>query len=69
MFAVLYDNADVLNILLDHGADPNIRSLEKKTALDYAKFLPKDSKIKTSSAFKRLKNKTKTSGRKTQKKH
>lgn len=55
MLAVIYDEADVVNILLDFGADVNIRSVENKSAVDYAKELPKQSKIrKTPRVFKRL---------------
>ena len=54
MWAVFYDNPDMVNIFLDFNADVNIRSVENKTAVDYAKDLPKNSKIKKSSAFRRL---------------
>ena len=54
MWAVFYDNPDMVNIFLDFKADVNIRSVENKTAVDYAKELPKNSKIKKSSAFRRL---------------
>ena len=54
MYAVLYDNPDMVNILLDVNANPNIRSGDNKTALDYANELPKSSKIKQSKAFERL---------------
>ena len=54
MYAVLYDNPDVVNILLDAGADPDIRSLENKTALDYAKMLTNDTNLRRSDAFQRL---------------
>ena len=54
MWAVFYDNPDMVNILLDFNADVNIRSVENKTAIDYANDLPKNSKIKNSSVFKRL---------------
>ena len=54
MYAVLFNNPDVVNILLDVGADPRIRSLEGKTALDYAKMLPKTTKLRRSDAFIRL---------------
>lgn len=59
MYAVMYDNTDAVNILLDFNADVKIRSLEGKTALDYAdELLPKDSSLKKSSAYKRLKRLT-----------
>ena len=58
MFAVLYDNPDVVNLLLDAKADPNIRNLEGKTAFDYAVSMPNRTKIKRSPAFKRLKSLT-----------
>ena len=54
MYAVLFNNPDAVNILLDSGADPNIRSLEGKTALDYAKMQPKTTKLRRSDAFIRL---------------
>lgn len=54
MFAALYDNADAVDVLLDHNADVNIRNAEGKTALDYANELPADSAIKRSDAFNRL---------------
>ena len=54
MWAVFYDNPDMVNIFLDFNADVNIRSVENKTAVDYAKDLPANSKIKKSSVFRRL---------------
>ena len=54
MWAVIYDNAEVVDTLLDFKADVHIRSVENKTAIDYANDLPENSKIKKSSAFKRL---------------
>ena len=59
MFAVLYDNVDVADILLDHKADANIRNAEGKTALDYANDLPANSAIKRSDVFNKLKSRTK----------
>ena len=59
MYAVLCDNANVVNILLDAGADPNIHDFARRTALDYAQDLPRTTKIKTSSTFARLKAATK----------
>lgn len=35
--ATIKNNIDVVSILLKHGADKNIRSVEDKTALDYAR--------------------------------
>ena len=58
MYAVLNDNPDVVNILLDAKADPNIRNLEGKTALDYAMLMPDWTNLKRSEAFKRLKTLT-----------
>lgn len=55
MYAVLYDNTDVVNILLDVSADANIKSVEGKTALDYANELPDSSALKKSPAFEKLK--------------
>ncbi|MBQ9594962.1 MAG: trypsin-like peptidase domain-containing protein [Synergistaceae bacterium] len=55
MYAVLYDNPDIVNILLDAKADPNIHNMEGKTALDYAMLLPEWTNIRRSSAFRRLK--------------
>ena len=54
MFAVLYDKPDFAGILLDAGADANIRSMESKTALDYAKLLPEDSEMRKTGMFARL---------------
>ncbi len=54
MYAVLYDNPDLVNILLDAGADPKIRSFEGKTALDYARLLAKNTKLRRSNVFSRL---------------
>lgn len=59
MYAVLCDNADVVNILLDNKANANIRNVEKKTALDYARELPRNSSIKKTSTFEKLKKATK----------
>ncbi|MBR0257926.1 MAG: ankyrin repeat domain-containing protein [Synergistaceae bacterium] len=58
IYAVLYDNPDAVNILLDYGADANIRSIEGMTAFDYAKHLPKDSKLRKSPAYQKLKKAT-----------
>ena len=55
IYAALCDNPDVVNILLDYNADPNITNIENKTALDYAEELPDDSRLKKSPAFARLK--------------
>ena len=57
MWAVIYDRPDIVNIFLDFGAEVNIRSVENKSAVDYADDLPANSKIKKSSVFKRLKEK------------
>lgn len=54
MYAVLFNNPDAVNILLDSGANPNIRSLEGKTALDYASMQPKTTTLRRSDAFIRL---------------
>ena len=54
MYAVLFNNPDVVNIFLDVGADPRIRSLEGKIALDYARMLPKTTNLRRSDAFIRL---------------
>lgn len=58
IYAVLYDNPDAVNILLDYGADTSIRSAEGMRAFDYAKCLPKDSKLRKSPAYNRLKKAT-----------
>ena len=58
MYAVLYDNPDAVNVLLDFRADTKIRSIEGMTAFDYAKHLPKDSKLRKSPAYERLKKAT-----------
>lgn len=59
MYAVLYDNPNAVNILLDAGADPNIRNLEGKTALNYASDMPATTAIKRTATFNRLKSATK----------
>lgn len=56
--AVIYDNPGMVNILLDAGADPNITSIEGKTASDYAQELPKNAKLRKWEAFSRLKSVT-----------
>ena len=58
MYAVLHNNPDVVSILLEAGADPNISSLEGKTALDYAFMLPKTSSLRRSAAFTKLQKAT-----------
>lgn len=59
MKAVIDDDPDAVNILLDYNADPNIRDLVNKTALDYANELPANSAIKRSDVFNRLRAATK----------
>ena len=54
MWAVIYDKPKMADIFLDFNADVNIRSVENKSAIDYADDLPQNSKIKKSSVFKRL---------------
>lgn len=54
MWAVIYDKPNIADILLDFGADVNIRSVENKSAVDYANDLPESSKLKKSSVFKKL---------------
>ena len=56
MWAVIYDKPEIVDIFLDFNADVNIRSVENKSAVDYADDLPANSKIKKSSVFKRLKD-------------
>ena len=58
MWAVIYDKIEIIDIFLDFNADVNLRSIENKSAADYANDLPRDSKIKKSSAFKRLQSAT-----------
>ena len=58
-YAVINDNPEAVNILLDFNADPNTRDYLNKLALDYALELPKDSKLRRSRAFKRLQKLTK----------
>ncbi len=58
MYAVLYDNPDAVSIFLDYGADTSIRSAEGMTAFDYAKCLPKDSKLRKSPAYQKLRKAT-----------
>lgn len=55
MWAVIYDKPSIVDIFLDFNADVSIRNVENKSALDYAEDLPKNSKIKNSPVFKRLK--------------
>ena len=55
MYAVLYDNPDIVNIMLDVNADVGIRSAEGKNAIDYALELPENSRLKKSQTFERLK--------------
>ena len=54
MWAVIYDNKNIVDIFLDFNADVNLLSVENKSAFDYANDLPPNSKIKKSSTFKRL---------------
>lgn len=56
--AVLKDNPDFVNFLLDLKADPNILSMEGKTAFDYAQELPMNAKLRKREAFERLKKLT-----------
>lgn len=58
MWAVIYDKPDIVDVFLDFNADVNLRSIENKSAVDYANELPQNSKIKKSSAFKRLQSNT-----------
>ena len=58
MWAVIYDKPNIVDIFLDFNADINIRSIENKSAVDYANELPQNSKIKKSSEFERLQSKT-----------
>ena len=58
MWAVIYDKPEIVDIFLDFNADVNLRSIEDKSAVDYANDLPYASKIKKSSAFERLQSNT-----------
>lgn len=58
MFAVRADDPFLVNLFLDLGADPTLKNLENKTALDYGVQLPYISKIKTSEIFEKLKSAT-----------
>ena len=58
IYAVIDDNPNLVDILLDFKADPDIRDITNKVALDYAMELPINSKIKRSSAFRRLRRLT-----------
>ena len=58
MWAVIYDKPNIVDIFLDFNADINIRSIENKSAVDYANELPQNSKIKKSSEFERLQSNT-----------
>ena len=62
MYAVMYDNPGIVNLLLDAGANPNIRSAEGKTAMDYANNLPKNAQLRKWQAFNRLKTLSNPSG-------
>ena len=55
MWAIIYDKPDVVDIFLDFNADVNIRSVENKSAFDYANELSNSSRIKNSSVIERLK--------------
>ena len=59
IFAVIHDNPNLVDILLDFKANPDIRDITNKIALDYAMELPINSKIRRSSAFRRLRRVTK----------
>ena len=48
MWAVIYDKPEIVDIFLDFNAEVNIRSVENKSAVDYANDLPANSKIKNS---------------------
>ena len=52
--AVIDDDPDSVNILLDAGADVSVRDGAGKTALDYARELSQSSKLRKSKAFTRL---------------
>ena len=55
MWAVLCDNVNVVDALLNFRPDVNIRSVENKSAIDYANELPANSRLKKSSVFEKLK--------------
>ena len=38
MTAVYFNYRDVVTVLLDNGADPNIKDIDGWTALDYAQY-------------------------------
>ena len=59
IYAVINDNPNLVDILLDFKADPDIRDVTNKIALDYALELPINSKMRQSSTFRRLKRVTK----------
>ena len=59
MYAVIDDNPNLVDILLDFKADPDIRDITNKLALDYALELPINSKLRRSSALRRLSRVTK----------
>lgn len=56
MSAVLHDHPEIVEVLLDCGADPEIKSFEGKTAFDYALMMPETTRMRQSSAFERLKH-------------
>ena len=55
MWAIIFDKPEIVDTFLDFNADVNIKSVEDKSAVDYAEALPKNSKIKKSLVIKRLK--------------
>ena len=56
--AVIDDNPNAVEIFLNAGANPNIRDMINKTALDYAYELSNNSKLKNSSVYNRLRDAT-----------
>ena len=54
MWGVIFDKPAIVDIFLEFNSSVNIRSVENKSAIDYANELPKDSRIKRTSVFKKL---------------
>ena len=56
--AVQNDDAEIAKILLDRGADPNLKDDSDNTAVDYANMLMKSSKIRKFGIFTEFQNNT-----------
>ena len=54
IYAIIDDNPNFVDILLDAGVRVDLRDMFNKTAIDYAYELPTNSKIKKSPVYSRL---------------